>query len=74
MRKGLNFRTIDSQKEYFETYGESLKLISSQIVEKYIATSFGDSHVICSGDESNPPLVLALMVILQPKMIHWNDY
>ena len=58
MRKGLNFRTIESQKVYFETYAESLKLISSQIVEKYIATSFGDSHVICSGDESNPPLVL----------------
>lgn len=58
MRKGLNFRTIESQKEYFETYDESLKLISSQIIEKNIATSFGDSHVICSGDKSNPPLVL----------------
>ena len=58
MRKGLNFRTIESQKEYFAAYEEALKLISSHIVEKYIATSFGDSHVICSGDESNPPLVL----------------
>jgi hypothetical protein len=58
MKKGLNFRTIESQKEYFDTYEKSLKLISSPIVEKYIATTFGDSHVICAGDESNPPLVL----------------
>lgn len=58
MKKGLNFRTIESQKEYFKTYDESLKLISSQVIEKYITTSFGDSHVICSGNESNPPLVL----------------
>lgn len=58
MKKGLNFRTIESQKEYFETYEEALKLISVPLVEKYITTSFGDSHVICSGNEENPALVL----------------
>lgn len=58
MKKGLNFRTSESQKEYFDTYDESLKLINSPIVEKYISTSFGDSHVLCSGNKNNPPLML----------------
>lgn len=79
MRKGLNFRTIESQKEYFETYDECLKLISAQIVEKYIATSFGDSHVICSGDESNPPLVLLHAAscgspIWYKNLLFWSKY
>lgn len=58
MKKGLNFKTIESQKEYFVTYEQSLKLISNPVNEKYIITTFGDSHVICCGNEINPPLVL----------------
>lgn len=58
MEKGLNFRTIESQKEYFKTYENSLKLISCPIEEKYVSTSFGYSHVLCSGTVGNPPLVL----------------
>lgn len=58
MEKGLNFKTIESQKEYFKTYENSLSLILCPIVEKYISTSFGNSHVVCSGDVTNPPLVL----------------
>lgn len=58
MKKGLNFRTIESQKEYFEAYEKALKLIAMPVVEKYITTSFGDGHVVCGGDENNPPLVL----------------
>lgn len=58
MKKGLNFRTIESQNEYFEAYEKALKLIAMPVVEKYVTTSFGDSHVVCSGDENNPPLVL----------------
>lgn len=58
MKKGLNFRTIESQKEYFEAYEEALKLIATPVEERYITTSFGDSHVLCSGDKHNPPLVL----------------
>lgn len=37
MEKGLNFKT----------YENSLSLILCPIVEKYILTSFGNSHVIC---------------------------
>ena len=58
MKKGLNFRTIDNQKEYFSAYEESLKLISVPYQEKYVETTFGDSHVVCCGDENNLPLVL----------------
>ena len=55
MKKGLNFRTIESQKEYFEAYEKALKLIAMPVAEKYVTTSFGDSHVVCCGDENNPP-------------------
>lgn len=58
MKKGLNFRTIESQHEYFQTYEESLKLISSPIIKRYISTTYGDSHVICTGTNGKPPLVL----------------
>ena len=58
MQKGLNFRTIESQKYYFDTYDKSLELISVSITEKYVITSFGKSHVICYEKVENPPLVL----------------
>ncbi len=58
MEKGLNFRTIESQNKYFDTYDKSLKLISVPITEKYVTTSYGKSHVICCGDDKKPPLVL----------------
>ena len=58
MKRGLNFKTVENQKEYFSVYESSLQLISSPIIEKYVTTSFGDSHVICSGNVSSPPLVL----------------
>ena len=58
MKKGLNFRTMDSQREYFSAYEEALKLISVPYQEKYVETTFGDSHVVCCGDENNSPLIL----------------
>lgn len=58
MKKGLNFKKLESQKEYFKIYEKSLQLISCPFTEKYIATAFGDSHVICCENKSKPPLVL----------------
>lgn len=58
MKKGLNFRTLTSQKEYFAAYDEALHLIAAPVIEKYITTTFGDSHVICCGEMDKPPLVL----------------
>ena len=48
MEKGLNFRTIKSQIEYFEAYEASLQLFSVPCNEQYISTSFGQSHVTVS--------------------------
>lgn len=42
----------------FKTYENSWGLILCPIVEKYISIFFGNSHVICSGDVANPPLIL----------------
>lgn len=58
MNKGLNFKTIESQMQYFQAYENSLQLIEVPFEEKYIQTTFGNSHVICCGDIKNPPLVL----------------
>lgn len=58
MQKGLNFRTIESQNEYFDIYEKSLTLISAPVTERYVSTTYGDSHVICCGDENKPSLVL----------------
>ncbi|MEG0737480.1 MAG: alpha/beta hydrolase [Longicatena sp.] len=58
MKKGLNFKTIENQIEYFSAYEESLKLICVPVSELYVATTYGDSHVLCCGDENLPPLVL----------------
>ena len=58
MKKGLNFNTIESQQQYFDLYEESLKLFTVPIKERYVPTTFGQSHVICCGNEMNPPLVL----------------
>lgn len=34
MKKGLNFRTLESQQEYFKAYAKSLELISVPVTER----------------------------------------
>lgn len=58
MKLGLNFRTIENQERYYAVYDESLKLVSVPYTEVYVTTSYGDSHVLCCGNQENPPLVL----------------
>ena len=55
---GINFRSAESQKEYFKAYEETLKLITVPYEDLYIDTDFGRSYIIKSGDSNNPPLVL----------------
>lgn len=79
MKKGLNFRTTESQMEYFDTYEEALKLVSVPFNEKYITTSFGDSYVLCAGNEKNPPLVLLHAAscgspIWYKNILFWSNY
>ena len=58
MQKGLNFRTLESQTEYFNAYDNSLLLISCNYEEYYVKTSYGESHVLCCGDKNKKALVL----------------
>lgn len=58
MEQGINFRSNESQKEYFNAYEETLKLITVPYEDAYIDTDFGKSYVIKTGNENNPPLVL----------------
>lgn len=79
MQRGLNFRTVEGQKTYFSAYEKSLALIDTPIVEKYITTSFGYSHVLCCGNESSPPLVLLHAAscgspIFYPNLPVWSKY
>lgn len=58
MEKGLNFRSIESQIEYFVAYDNSLNLITCNYKEDYVKTSYGNSHVLCCGNKNKKPLVL----------------
>lgn len=58
MQKGLNFRSMENQKEYCNIYEKSKKLLHIPFTETYVPTAYGKSHVICCGEEKNPPLVL----------------
>lgn len=48
----------DSGIRYFQTYNESLSLWPVPFKSFYISTRFGQTHVIASGPEDAPPLVL----------------
>ncbi len=58
MECGINFRSSESQAEYFEAYEKTMQLFSIDVQEEYVDTEFGKSYVIKAGNESNPPLVL----------------
>ncbi|WP_368650160.1 alpha/beta fold hydrolase [Bacillus inaquosorum] len=48
----------DSSIRYFQTYNESLGLWPVRCKSFYVSTRFGQTHVIASGPEDAPPLVL----------------
>ena len=58
MQKGLNFKSLESQTEYYQAYDNSLRLVSCTYNQCYVKTFFGESHVLCCGDKSKKPLVL----------------
>jgi len=64
-RKGKNmpkeihiFRSPESQGRYDAAYASMMKQWPGPYEELTIPTRFGDTHVIASGSEENPPLVL----------------
>ncbi len=58
MENALNFRTQKGRDDYYKAYEKTLMLWDAAYSEKYITTSFGESHCLICGDTSNPPLVL----------------
>lgn len=58
LEHGINFRSAESQKEYFAAYEKTMKLFQVKIQEEYVDTEFGKTYVIKAGDASKPPLVL----------------
>lgn len=58
MENGINFRSPESQAEYFDAYEKTMQLFSTEIQEVYVDTEFGKSYVIKAGNKNNPPLVL----------------
>lgn len=58
MECGINFRSPESQAEYFDAYAKTMQLFSVAVQEKYVDTEFGKSYVIQAGNQNNPPLVL----------------
>lgn len=48
----------DNGIHYFQTYDESLGLWPVPYKAYYVSTRFGQTHVIASGPENAPPLVL----------------
>ncbi|MEL7120359.1 MAG: alpha/beta hydrolase [Bacteroidota bacterium] len=52
------FKSEIGKKEVLELYDQKLAELSIPYESFYIETSFGKTHIISTGDSSNPPLVL----------------
>ena len=52
------FRSPENKAEYFAAYDEMLKKWPVPYEELYIRTRFGDTHVLASGSQASPPLIL----------------
>lgn len=78
------YKSDNAEKNIYKTYDELLSKWGISTEEKDIPTTYGTTHVICSGDRSNPPLVLfhgvgddsALMWIFNAKELakHFSIY
>ena len=52
------FKTIEGKKEIFELYNSKMKSLNIEFEELNIATKFGMTRVLKTGNENNPPLVI----------------
>jgi pimeloyl-ACP methyl ester carboxylesterase len=52
------FKSLESKAQYYAGYEAMLKQWPVPFEELYIPTRFGDTHVIASGSQNDPPLVL----------------
>ena len=58
MENALNFRTQKGQDDYYIAYEKTLLLWDVVYSERYVMTSFGQSHCLICGDTDKPPLIL----------------
>lgn len=52
------FKSQQGKLDIFKLYDEKLKELNIQFLEKKVNTSFGETHIIVTGDEDLPPLFL----------------
>lgn len=52
------FKSESGKKEVLAMYDQKLEELNIQYQSKFVETSFGKTHVLITGDASNPPLVL----------------
>ncbi|WP_438433727.1 alpha/beta fold hydrolase [Gorillibacterium sp. sgz500922] len=52
------FKSRAAEEEYHQCYEKSLECFELAGTSRYIATSFGDTHVLSFGDPSKEPLIL----------------
>ena len=62
MERGINFRSEESQEEYFDTYEKTMQLFPVREEDEYVDTEFGKSYVIKCENIENPPLVQCFLI------------
>ncbi|MDT3425289.1 pimeloyl-ACP methyl ester carboxylesterase [Paenibacillus forsythiae] len=55
---GSIFKSRATEEEYYHCYEKSLEWFGLEGTSRYIATTFGDTHVLCFGDPRKEPLIL----------------
>lgn len=58
MEHGLNFKSLENQEAYAACYDRSLKLLDIEVIEQFIETEYGSTHILISKNRTKPPLVL----------------
>ncbi|MGK0386906.1 MAG: pimeloyl-ACP methyl ester carboxylesterase [Patiriisocius sp.] len=52
------YKSEIGKKEIFELYDQKLKELNIKYLSKVVKTSYGDTHIISTGNASNPPIIL----------------
>jgi pimeloyl-ACP methyl ester carboxylesterase len=58
MSNNFVFKSEQAQAEFKAAYDETLSLFPVEFETSFIATEFGETHVITCGDKNAPPLIL----------------
>ena len=64
MERGINFRSEESQIEYFDAYEKTMQLFPVRVADEYVDTEFGKSYVIKCGNA----------LCLNPSELAWIEH